>query len=79
VTREIYEHQGRLPDLLRSGKVSTDLGIESLDPQHDRAMICGSPAMLKDLSTLLDEMGFAISPRIGESGDYVIERAFVER
>lgn len=79
VTREIYEHRGRLPDLLRSGKVSTDLGIEALDPQHDRAMICGSPAMLKDLSTLLDEMGFAISPRIGEAGDYVIERAFVER
>jgi ferredoxin--NADP+ reductase len=35
--------------------------------------------MLKDLSALLDEMGFVISPRIGEAGDYVIERAFVER
>ena len=79
VTREIYEHRGRLPDLLRSGKIADDLGIERLDPEHDRAMICGSPAMLKDLSNLLDEMGFAISPRIGEAGDYVIERAFVER
>jgi ferredoxin--NADP+ reductase len=79
VTREIYEHRGRLPDLLRNGKVTADLGIEQLDPQHDRAMICGSPAMLKDLSSMLNEMGFAISPRIGEAGDYVIERAFVER
>jgi ferredoxin--NADP+ reductase len=59
--------------------VADDLGLEHLDAQHDRAMICGSPAMLKDLSALLDEMGFVISPRIGEAGDYVIERAFVER
>ncbi|MEN9527335.1 MAG: hypothetical protein RLY56_1286 [Pseudomonadota bacterium] len=79
VTREIFEHRGRLPDLLRNGRVADDLGLEHLDAQHDRAMICGSPAMLKDLSALLDEMGFAISPRIGEAGDYVIERAFVER
>jgi ferredoxin--NADP+ reductase len=27
---------------------------------------------------LLDARGFKISPRIGEPGDYVIERAFVE-
>lgn len=79
VTREVHEHRGRLPDLLRTGKVADDLGIEPLDAQHDRAMICGSPAMLKDLSMLLDEKGFTISPRIGEAGDYVIERAFVER
>jgi ferredoxin--NADP+ reductase len=79
VTREIFEHRGRLPDLLRNGRVADDLGLEHLDAQHDRAMICGSPAMLKDLSALLDEMGFVISPRIGEAGDYVIERAFVER
>ena len=79
VTREIFEHRGRLPDLLRRGKVAEDLGLDNLDAQHDRAMICGSPAMLKDLSALLDEIGFAISPRIGEAGDYVIERAFVER
>jgi ferredoxin--NADP+ reductase len=42
-------------------------------------MICGSPAMLTDLSALLDSRGFRISPGIGEQGDYVIERAFVAR
>jgi ferredoxin--NADP+ reductase len=42
-------------------------------------MICGSPAMLASLSALLDARGFQISPRIGTPGDYVIERAFVER
>jgi ferredoxin/flavodoxin---NADP+ reductase len=42
-------------------------------------MVCGSPAMLADTRALLDGLGFAISPHIGEPGDYVIERAFVER
>ena len=42
-------------------------------------MVCGSPAMLKDTCGLLDELGFKISPSIGVPGEYVIERAFVER
>jgi ferredoxin--NADP+ reductase len=42
-------------------------------------MICGGPAMLDSLSTLLDARGFVVSPRIGTPGDYVIERAFVEK
>jgi ferredoxin/flavodoxin---NADP+ reductase len=42
-------------------------------------MICGSPAMLRDLSALLDARGFQISPHVGEPGDYVIERAFVAK
>jgi ferredoxin--NADP+ reductase len=42
-------------------------------------MVCGSPAMLADTCALLDARGFRISPHIGEPGDYVIERAFVER
>ena len=39
VTLENYEHRGRLPDLLRSGKVASDLGIEQLDPQRERAFV----------------------------------------
>jgi len=42
-------------------------------------MICGSPAMLKEIRALLDARGFFISPHVGEQGDYVIERAFVEK
>ncbi len=41
-------------------------------------MVCGSPGMLADTRALLDASGFHISPHIGEPGDYVIERAFVE-
>jgi ferredoxin--NADP+ reductase len=42
-------------------------------------MICGGPAMLSELSAMLDSRGFTISPGVGELGDYVIERAFVEK
>ena len=56
-----------------------DTGLPPIDPRQDRAMICGSPAMLDDTSALLDELGLNISPRMGEPGDYVIERAFVEK
>jgi ferredoxin--NADP+ reductase len=42
-------------------------------------MICGSPAMLEDTSNMLDRFGFHISPKRGVQGDYVIERAFVEK
>lgn len=79
VTREPFRSQGRLTDLIASGKLCTDLGLPALDARLDRAMICGSPAMLNDTCALLDERGFRISPRQGERGDYVIERAFVEK
>ena len=79
VTREPFRNQGRLTDLINSGKLFDDIGLPLLNPETDRAMLCGSPAMLTDTCALLDARGFAISPRIGEAGDYVIERAFVEK
>lgn len=77
VTREEWQYTGRLTDLIESGKLFSDLGLPPLDPAVDRAMICGSPAMLKDSCRILDELGFRES-RHGELGEYAIERAFVE-
>ncbi|HET7198406.1 MAG TPA: ferredoxin--NADP reductase [Burkholderiales bacterium] len=79
VTREPYVHRGRLTTLLESGRLTRDLDLPPLDPATDRVMVCGSAAMLSDTSKLLDARGFHISPRSGEPGDYVIERAFVTR
>ena len=79
VTREPFRHQGRLTDVIESGRLFADIGLPPIDPALDRAMICGSAAMLADSCRLLDERGFHISPRQGELGDYVIERAFVEK
>jgi ferredoxin--NADP+ reductase len=77
VTREPFHNTGRLTDLMESGKLFEDVGLEPFDIEHDRFMICGSPSMLKDTCAILDERGFTES-RNGIVGHYVIERAFVE-
>jgi len=79
VTREHFRNQGRITDLITSGKLFSDIGLPPFNPKDDRAMICGSPHMLEDLSKLLDSFGFMISPRMRDRGDYLIERAFVEK
>jgi ferredoxin--NADP+ reductase len=79
VSREAFAHQGRLTTLLDSGQMLRDLGLPPLDAGQDRAMICGSPSVLDDLRALLEQRGLRASPRIGTPGDYVFERAFVEK
>jgi ferredoxin/flavodoxin---NADP+ reductase len=79
VTREPHVHRGRLTTLIESGRLMRDLELPPLDPAVDRVMVCGSPAMLTDTARLLDARGLRISPRSGEPGDYVVERAFVTR
>ncbi|MBU6952604.1 ferredoxin--NADP reductase [Hahella sp. HN01] len=77
VTREDYPTQGRITDLMESGKLFSDIGLPEMDPEYDRFMVCGSPSMLKDTCTILDSRGFT-EARQGDLGHYVIERAFVE-
>ena len=78
VTREEFRNQGRLTDLMTTGKLFSDLGLPTPNLEDDRFMLCGSPAMLKDLCKILDAQGFA-EARHGNLGHYVIERAFVEQ
>lgn len=77
VTREEFTVTDRLTTLLENGKIASDNGLEPIDASKDRAMICGSPAFLKDIREKLEAMGFEISKGTGEPGDFVIERAFV--
>ena len=72
VTREPFERQGRITDLMTDGTLA-------LNPASDRIMLCGSQSMLHDVSAALDGLGFIASPSQGTAGDYVIERAFVEQ
>ncbi|OYX04630.1 MAG: ferredoxin--NADP(+) reductase [Caulobacter vibrioides] len=78
VTREPFERQGRFTDLITSGKLFSDLGIDGdkFDPENDRAMLCGSMAMIKDTAALLEAHGLKEGSN-AEPGDFVIERAFV--
>ena len=79
VSREEFPHRGHMTDLMKSGQLFEDIGLPFMNPEHDRAMLCGGPGMLRDVSAMLDEFGLQVSPKTGVRGDYVIERAFVEK
>jgi ferredoxin--NADP+ reductase len=78
VTREQYLHHGRITDLMTSGKMFEDIGVPQLTREEDRVMLCGSPAMLAELRELLIGRGWE-EGNMGEPGEFVIEKAFVER
>lgn len=78
VTREPFRTTGRITDLMQTGKLFQDVGLPPLDPNVDRLMLCGSPAMLSDLCGLLSGMGFR-EGNAGEPGHFVTEKAFAER
>ncbi|MCL4185074.1 MAG: ferredoxin--NADP reductase [Burkholderiaceae bacterium] len=78
VTREEFVNMGRITELMESGKLFGDLGVPALDPANDRVMICGSPAMLRDLKQMLEARGFR-EGNTSQPGAFVIERAFAEQ
>ena len=78
VTREEFHTTGRIDALIADGRLFTGGAAEPprLDPEHDRVMLCGSMAMIKDTAALLEARGFTEGSN-AHPGDYVIERAFV--
>ncbi|MFN4153595.1 MAG: ferredoxin--NADP reductase [Paracoccaceae bacterium] len=75
-TREPFPRMGRVTDNLSSGKVFADLGLPPMDPDTDRAMVCGSLAFNVDVKAILEGFGL----REGANSDpqeYVVEKAFV--
>jgi ferredoxin--NADP+ reductase len=77
VTREPFKTQGRITDLIASGKLFEDLGVPPLDPAVDRLMLCGGPSVLADLKQLMLDRGYK-EGSIANPGDFVLEKAFVE-
>ncbi|MBS0408553.1 MAG: ferredoxin--NADP reductase [Proteobacteria bacterium] len=77
VTREPFKTEGRITDLIQSGKLSQDIGLPQLDPARDRVMLCGGPSVLADLKQLLLDRGYE-EGSVAKPGDFVLERAFVE-
>ncbi|HUZ14471.1 MAG TPA: ferredoxin--NADP reductase [Caulobacteraceae bacterium] len=77
VTREPFEHQGRITDLIESGQLFADIGLPEFDKARDRVMLCGGPSVLADLKALLLRRGYE-EGSVASPGDFVLERAFVE-
>jgi ferredoxin--NADP+ reductase len=78
VTREAFRNQGRITDLMFSGKLPADLGLAPLDRAHDRIMLCGSPALLADFNMFFKDNHWQEGTNAAQ-GEYVIEKAFVEK
>ena len=78
VTREDFPTRQRIPQLIDSGELARLLGLPDMNPAEDRAMICGSPGMLRELKALLEGRGFD-EGNTSTPGDFVIERAFAEQ
>jgi ferredoxin--NADP+ reductase len=67
---------GRITSRIEDGSLFAGLGVEPLNPQTDRAMICGSMDMLKDVKALVEKAGLK-EGSVSAPGDFVVERAFV--
>ncbi len=78
VTRAAFRNTGRITTLMETGKLQADLGLPALDKARDRVMLCGSPGMLEDLHRFLRERDFSEGNH-SEPGEFVIEKAFVEK
>lgn len=75
-TRELSQYQGRITNLIESGKVFKDLGIKALNPETDRVMLCGSMDFNTDVRKILEERGFEEGAN-SKPATFVLEKAFV--
>lgn len=78
VTREPFRHQGRITNLMTSGKLFDDIGLPPMNREDDRFMICGGAGILADARQLLIDGGYEEGNH-GEAGEFVVEKAFVEK
>jgi len=79
VTREPFRTMGRIGALIDSGSLleTSMAGPARFSPETDRIMLCGSMAMIRDLQSRFEALGFCEGSN-ATPGDFVIERAFVD-
>ncbi len=75
-TRELFPNQGRITNLIESGKVFEDLGIADFNPETDRVMLCGSMDFNTDVRKILEDRGFEEGAN-SKPATFVLEKAFV--
>ena len=75
-TREESPKMGRITTLIENGELFDDLGVPPLNPETDRAMVCGSLAFNLDIKDLLEKAGL-VEGANSDPQQFVIEKAFV--
>ena len=75
-TREQSPKMGRITKLIENRELFADLGVPALNPETDRAMVCGSLAFNLDIKALMEQSGLHEGAN-SEPGQFVIEKAFV--
>jgi ferredoxin--NADP+ reductase len=75
-TREHSPVMGRITTRIVDGSLFANLGVEPLNPDNDRVMICGSMEMLRDVKALVEKAGLE-EGSVSNPGQFVVERAFV--
>ena len=76
VTREEFHTKGRITELLKSEKIFQDLHLAPISRDTDRAMICGSMGLNKDIKEFLEVSGLKEGAR-NSPAEFVLEKAFV--
>jgi ferredoxin--NADP+ reductase len=76
ITREDYPLQGRITDLIESGKLFEEAGVPPLNPEDDRVMICGSKEMIDDTAKLVAGFGLEEGSN-SQPAQFVVEKSFV--
>lgn len=75
-TREPSRPGRRVTAMLEDGSLFDALGVPPISPERDRAMICGSMEMLRDVKALMERFGL-VEGSNSQPGTFVVERAFV--
>ena len=76
-TREPSEKNGRITDLIQKGKVFADLDVDPINPETDRAMVCGNLAFNLELKSMLEGFGLREGAN-SNPREYVVEKAFID-
>ena len=77
-TREESAKMGRITDLMKSGEAFKDLGVEPMNPEEDRAMICGNLAFNLELKDMFENTYGLEEGANSKPAHFVVEKAFLD-
>lgn len=75
ITQEDFTPRGRITSLIESGQLFDDLGVDPLNPDADRVMICGSMGLNKDMKAICEQHNL-VEGSNSRPGHFVMEKAF---